>query len=136
MKNNILYVLWAILFTLCAALGFLPDPTGAAAVLLTVLSVAHFVPPAVLLYRASKADDRHTLSLIRNLSALSLLLTLLFLILNFLSALSSELVGTILYYILIIVSSPMIASGYWFTSLFLWACLLMTALRELRRLGK
>ena len=132
MKRSFLYPLWGGLFILCAGLGFIPEPAGATAVLLTGLSVLFFLPPAVLLYRAAKEGDVPTLKLIRNLSALSLGLTVVLLIANFLSAAASETLGSVLYSILVIVTSPMICSGHWALSLFLWACLLTAALRELR----
>lgn len=115
------------MFALCAALGFLPEPEGILRGVLTAVSAACFLPPALLLYRAKREQDTHTLRLVRNLSALSLLLTLLLLVGNFLSALAGERVGQLLYYVLIVVSSPMICSGYWALSLFLWACLLIAA---------
>ena len=68
--------------------------------------------------------------LVRNLCALSLGLTLLLLIVNFMTALSSEFLGTVVYGILTVVSAPMICSGYWVLSLFLWACLLMVSLKK------
>ena len=128
MNKRTLFALWGILFLLCAGLGFLPEPsgwTGAAA-------LAFFLPPALLL---QYHRDRYTLLLIRNLSALSLGLTLLCLILNFLSALRSEFLGTVVHYILVIVSSPMICSGHWAASLFLWACLLMGSRNLLKKNG-
>ena len=129
MKRNFLYSLWAVLFILCAGFGFIPEPEGPAATALTVLSVLFFLPPALLLYRAGKED----VLLIRNLSVLSLGLTLVVLILNFLAVFSSETLGLVLHYVLIIVTTPMICSGRWVLSLFLWACLLVTSLRQLRR---
>ena len=129
MKRKAIYALWAVLFILCAGLGFIPEPEGLTATALTLLSVAFFVPPALLLFRAEKQD----VLLIRNLSALSLTLTLALLIGNFLAAFSSETLGQILHYVLIIVSCPMICSGHWAMSLFLWACLLTASLRQLRR---
>lgn len=134
MNKNVLFALWGGLFILCAGLGFIPEPSGAAAVLMTALALIFFVPPAVLLYRASKEQDSAALKLVRNLSALSLVLTLVLLIVNFLSAMHSEVLGTILYYVLVIVTSPMICSGHWAMSMFLWACLLMVSLRELRKM--
>ena len=92
----------------------------------TAAAVLFFLPPAWLLYRA----DRETAQLIRNLSALSLGVTLVTLILNFVLAVSSEFLGTVLHYILVVVSAPMICSGYWVLSLFLWACLLMASLKK------
>ena len=35
--------------------------------------------------------------------------------------------GNALFGVLIVVSSPMVCSGYWALSLFLWACLLMVS---------
>ena len=125
MNKKILFAIWGVLFLLCAGLGFIPEPQGAAKGLMTALSVLFFVPPAVLLYRC----DRDTSLLIRNLSLLSLGVTLLTLILNFILAVSSEFLGTVLHYILVVVSAPMICSGYWVLSLFLWACLLMASLK-------
>ena len=129
MKRKAIYALWAVLFILCAAFGFIPEPEGLTAAALTLVSVAFFVPPAMLLFRAEK----HDVLLIRNLSVLSLALTLALLIGNFLTAFSSETLGQILHYVLIIVSCPMICSGHWALSLFLWACLLVASLRQLRR---
>lgn len=131
MKNHTLYALWGGLFIVCAALGFIPEPSGAARVLLTGLSAVFFVPPAILLYRAVKQHDSRTLKLVRSLSALSLGLTLLLIVLNILSALSSTLLGDILHGVLVIVSSPMICSGQWALSMFAWACLLMVSLSSL-----
>ena len=48
MKKSFLLALWGGMFILCAGLGFVPDPTGAWRVLLTLLAVAFFVPPALL----------------------------------------------------------------------------------------
>ena len=133
MNQKFLFPLWGGLFIVCAAMGFIPDPAGVGRILLTLLSIAFFVPPALALYQAIQAGDQPVLRLIRNLSALSLCLTLVLLVLNFLSALRSETLGDILYNILTIVSSPMVCSGCWVLSLFLWACLLMVSLKGLRK---
>ena len=132
MIQKLLYTLWGILFSLCAGLGFIPDPEGLMANLLTVLAVVSFLPPWLLLYRAGKSGNPTDSMLIRNLAALSLGLTAALLVGNFLTAFASETLGQILYYILIIVSSPMICSGHWALSLFLWACLLVASHKQLR----
>ncbi len=133
MKKQVLFGLWAGLFIVCAGLGFIPEPQGAVRAVLTLLALGFFVPPAVLVYRAVKEEDRRTLLLIRNLSALSLGLTALLLIFNFLSVMGSETMGVFLYTVLTVVSSPMICSGSWALSLFAWACLLMVVLKQLRK---
>ena len=40
--------------------------------------------------------------------------------------------GNLLHIVLTIVSAPMMASGSWILSLFLWACLLMASLKKLK----
>ena len=125
MTDKTLYILWGGLFALCAGLGFLPEASW----MTTIVSIVFFLPPAMLL-RRGKAD---TVKLIRNLSILSLMLTALLLVVNFLAAVRSEVVGTLVHYLLVVVSSPMVCSGHWAMSLFLWACLLMVSLRKLKK---
>ena len=129
MNKKFLSGLWAGLFIVCAGLGFIPEPGESLQILLTLLSLLFFLPPALLLYNAGRNRETATIQLIRNLSVISLILTMMLLILNFLTVLSSELLGQILYYVLIIVSCPMICSGHWAMSLFLWSCLLTASLR-------
>lgn len=129
MKNNTLYALWGGFFIVCAILGFIPQPEGSLRWLLLCVAAVFFLPPAILLYRAVQARDRHTILLIRNLSALSLGLTLLLIVLSILAAPGSLWLGDFLHGILVIVSAPMLCSGQWAGSLFLWACLLMVCLR-------
>ena len=133
MSKKLLCIFWAGLFILCAACGFIPEPAGIPALALTTLSLLFFLPPACLLYLAGKDQDTDTAKLIRNLSALSLILTLVLLILNFLTVFGTERLGQILHHVLIIVSSPMICSGHWGMSLFLWACLLIVSKKQLKR---
>ena len=133
MIRKLLFALWAVLFSLCAGLGFIPEPEGLMTAVLTGISILSFLPRWILLYRAVKSGSIADILLIRNLSALSLGMTLAALIANFITAFASETIGQILYYILIIVSSPMVCSGHWAMRLFLWACLLMVSLKQLRR---
>ena len=121
MRKKWLLRIWGLLFVLCSGLGFLPEPQGAAEALLKLASLCFFIPPFLLLRRAKPDQDRDTVLLIRNLSALSLVL----LAANFLSVLADRRLGDLLYCMLVIVSSPMICSGFWALSLFLWACLLV-----------
>lgn len=134
MSKKTIYIVWAALFAACAGLGFVPEPEGWVRWALSALALCFFVPPLYLLYRAQREGDRGTAALVRNLAALSLGLTMLTLILNFLCAVGSERVGNMLYYLLTIVSAPMICGGHWAGSLFLWACLLVWAVR-IRRAG-
>ena len=133
MNKKILFALWGGLFVLCAGLGFIPEATGLLKALLMLLAIGFFVPAFALLKLSADAGDRHTLTLLRNLSALSLAVTVVLLVANFLSVLGSELLGNILHYILIIVSTPMVCGQYWALSLFLWAYLMLACQKALRK---
>ena len=133
MKKHTLFALWGGLFALCAVLGFFPASGSALKILMTLLSVAFFIPGALLLRLSARSGDRHTAALVRNLAIASLSLTVLFLIANFFSVLGSEALGNFLYCILVIVSAPMVCSGYWALSLFLWACLMIGAMQILKQ---
>ena len=133
MSNKLLYVLWAVLFIICAALGFIPEPEGALGSALRLVSVVFFLPPAAILHRAGKSGDPNPVKLVCALAGLSLGLTAGLLVANVLSVAASEAVGTALYYLLVIVSAPMVTCGYWALSLFLWACLLLAGMRMLKR---
>ncbi len=123
MMNKVLYMIWAGLYALCAVLGIIPTPTwlGIAA------CIAFFIPPGVLLWR------RGAVLLIRNLSLAWLGAALLLLILNILSVAMPATAGTVLYYSLVVVCSPMVCGHFWILSLFGWACLLMVSLKLLKK---
>ena len=133
MNKKTVFVLWGVLFLITAGLGFVPEAEGVLRGVMTGLSLLFFLPPALLLRQSEQKKDRDTVRLVRNLSALSVGLTLVTLILNFVLAVSSETLGTVLHYVLAVISAPMICSGYWVLSLFLWACLLMGSLKILRK---
>ena len=136
MKKQYLFALWGGLFALCAALGFIPTPGNGLKILMMLLAVAFFVPAGLLLRQSAQTGDRHTAALIRNLAIASLALTVIFLVANFLSALGSATLGNFLYSVLIVVSTPMICGRYWVLSLFLWACLMIGAVKILRQAKK
>ena len=125
MNKKLLFTLWGALFLLTAGLGFLPESSGWR----TAVSALFFLPPALLLH----TKERNTVLLVRNLAMLSLGVTMVTLILNFVLAVGSETLGSVLHYVLTIVSAPMICSGYWVLSLFGWACLLMVSIKLLKK---
>ena len=57
MKQRTVYALWAVLFIVCAGLGFIPAPEENLQILLTVFSALFFVPPALLLHLSAKTRD-------------------------------------------------------------------------------
>ena len=133
MSNKTLYWIWGGLFIFCGLLGFIPQPAGIVKALMVVSSLVFFVPGGMLLYLNHKAGNLGTIRVVRNLSAISLGVTLFLLVLNFLSGKASDAMGDFLYGLLTILSAPMVCSQYWFASLFLWACLLMTAISFLKK---
>lgn len=129
MDKGILKALWVGMYILCAVLGFLPPQEGFSYWMLLFFSLAFFVPPALLLWQAKKEKNYREIRLVRNLSLLSLGLTLVLMVANFLSIWATSLVlGDVLYWVLNLVSVPMLCSQSWVVSLFFWACLLMSSL--------
>lgn len=133
MSRKAIYAVWGGLFIVCAGLGFIPEPQGAVRGLLTGLAILFFLPPGWLLYRANREGDRFTAMTVRNLSLASLGLTLGILLLNILCAVRSEVLGNFLHGMLTVVSAPMLCSGYWAASMFLWACLLVVSVKMTRK---
>ena len=136
MKNKHVYGIWGGMFIICALLGFIPEPEGFGKFLLVLAAVAFFVPGWGLYCRAAKQRDLSTLKALRAICLTSLGATLIFLVLNFLSAGNPDISGEFLYGLLIIFSAPMVCAQYWFISLFLWACLLMLCLSAIRKVKK
>ena len=135
-NNGFLKVFWAGMFLVCAVLGFVPNPQGGQKWLLIFFSALFFLPPALLVWQGSKHKDKKLLRLIRKLSIWSLSLTVVVLVANMLSVLGSRLLGDILYYILIVVSTPMICMQYWAWSLTAWAILLWVCIFALKNMKK
>ena len=130
-RKQVIYWTWAGLYLLTCGLGFIPNPADGWAVLLLMLALGFFVPPALLLYGAIRGKEWKTVRFLRNLSIASLGLTLLVLVLTFLSAAAraEAALGYVLQVLLILVSAPMVCSQVWVVSLFCWACILMVTLK-------
>lgn len=133
MNTKGLYCIWLIMFAICACLGFLPAPAGAAGLLCILLAVGFFVPPVLIVYQSWKRQSLENIRLVRNLAIGSLVMTLLTLIGNFFTLAAPEWVGNALYAVLVIVSAPMICGQIWFISLLLWAALMWSCILLLGR---
>ena len=133
MNRTSFYTVWAGLFIICAGLGFIPDPPGALKVLMIGLTLGFFAVPGWFLVWLDRRGDKMHIALVRNLAAVSLGLTLVLILLNFVSFMAPEAVGNMLHILLIIVSAPMICGQYWVLSLFLWACLMIWAGKLLKK---
>ena len=128
MTTKSLYIIWGVLFALCAGLGFLPEPEGLDKGICMVMAALFFAPPAAIVYRSWKKKDREAIRLVRNLSLGSLALTLIALVANVLTLAAPIWVGDLLYAFLVIVSAPMVCSQVWVVSLVLWAALMWTCI--------
>ena len=133
MKKSVLWALWGGMFILCAGLGFIQEPSAYAQNLMTLASVLFFVPPALLLWLSRKDGDCRSMRILRNLSLASLGLTVVLMVLNILSVTAGRQLGDLLHGMLTVVSSPMICSGSWAMSLFLWACLMVVSMTMLKK---
>jgi hypothetical protein len=134
MKNTkLLWYLWAIAYVICTVCAFFPVASGPVTGLFLLFSLGFFVPPAFLIYNAVQNKQPKTLRLIRNLSLISLGLTLAAILLNFVAFEASRAWGYVLYWILILVSTPMVCSQVWVVGLFGWAMLLFICLHYLKR---
>ena len=129
-KKKILYIVWAVLYCVCVGLGFVSNPTGGEKVFLIALSIGFFLPPYWLYFLARKENSRKTLLVLRLCSIGILALTLIFLVLTFLSVNFSDRAGFVLGVLLTMFSAPMICSQIWVVPLFLWAVLLMLTLQK------
>lgn len=131
MRKTFLHILWAAMFILCACLGFIPERTPGVQAALTAASWLFFLPPAVLLVQAGREKDQKELRLLTWVSALSLVLTVLFLVLAIASAPRQS--AAAVNALLAVVSVPMYCSGVWALSILLWAGLGFAALEVGRR---
>lgn len=134
MKNTKLFwLLWAAAYAVCTVCSFFPVAPGLLSSLFLLLSLGFFVPPGFLIYDAVKNKKPKTLKIVRNLSLISLGLTLVLILLNFATVTASKAWGLAMYCLLALVSTPMICSQIWVLGLFGWACLLMVCLKFLKK---
>lgn len=133
MKDSKLYALWGVLYIFCGLLGFIREPNGFLMAVLVLFAVGFFIPGAVLLYRGYREQNPGKIKIIRNISLIWLVMTLVLLVANFLTAGAAEITGDLLYGFLVILSAPMYCGQFWIMSLFLWACLLMASLSCLKK---
>ena len=128
-----MWILWAVMYVICTICAFFPVSQGLLTAMFVLLSLGFFVPPALLIYESVQHKDSKVLRVVRNLSIISLAVTLVMILLNFLSVQASEEWGLVLYWLLILVSTPMICSQVWIIGLFGWAVLLFTCLHYLKK---
>lgn len=127
---KVLYLLWAVMFALTAALGFLfPSVSDPARRLpLQIAAAIFFLPPWAILTKARVSGEKKHVTIVRCLALASIVLTCALLCLNILSVGMSEEMGNLLHTILTIVSAPLVCSNFYVMPLFLWGTLLMGSL--------
>ena len=134
MKERILYIVWAVLYAICAALGFYGEAEGFGKVLFVASAIIFFLPGICLLVLGYKEKNKKILSRVRWIALASLVLTLGMLITNVVVAADGETVNKLLHVLLALVSAPMLCGQYWAMSLFLWACLLFaTCIKKIKK---
>lgn len=136
MTDRTLYRVWAFLYIVCALLGFIQGAEGFGRALLVMVALVFFLPPAILMVRYVRQQNASGLRLLRNLSLIWLGVTLIMLVLNFISAGAADITGQSLYGFLILLSSPMICGQYWVISLFGWALILSSSMSFLKKFPK
>lgn len=134
MKDKHLYLYWSYLYILCACLGFIQERTPLVVALLCIAGLGFFVPGGILLYRDIRSGGKQNLKRILVISILSLVLTTVLFIGYFLSlaAFTTDLPARILYAVLTVFSTPAMCTPYPAISMFLWACMLFTAITYLK----
>ena len=106
---------WIVMYVACVALGvFWP-----ASVVSRLVGVLFFVPPAVLLWQG----DEKLVKWVRIIAIASLTLTMLTIIVLFLTVGSKKDLDHLLEAVLLLVATPLKCFKSWLVSLFGWACL-------------
>ena len=136
MKHKNLILIWILYYFVCVGLAFLPNPQGAMAGLVLLVGLGFFIPGGILLAQFCKTKNRKGLAFFRNLSLISLGLTAVMILGNFMTSALSEVFGNVMHTLLILVSVPMICCRVWVLSLFGWACYWMIAQKHLLQAGK
>ncbi len=131
MKRGILFGSWACLYAICAALGFVNEPTATQSAAMLILSLLFFVPGFWLVIDGSRQQDKTLLRIIRGISIGSLSITTVLLVtINLTAPNATETLSNTFQALLILFSVPMLPSGIWALSLFLWAFLLFATLHR------
>ena len=135
MNNKRLILIWILYYLLCVGFACIPNPQGALFGVSFLVGLGFFVPGGILLAGFCKTGNQKGLRFMRNLSLISLGLTVLVLFGNILSTALPEVAGDFLYALLILVSVPMICCRVWILSLFGWACYLAVSRYYLKKSG-
>lgn len=129
MKQKPLWLTWLGLYIVCAGLGFIHEPVGLGKALLVLLALIFFVPPFILLAQKDEKTNRR----LRLISLIWLIAMPAMMIINILSYTLSDAWGVVLNGILVILTSPMFCGQYWVVSIFLMACLFISAQTAIKK---
>lgn len=128
MKKRILWILWGVMYGICAGLAHITQRSGNQLWALPAMGGLFFVPGALLLIDGLRHREEKTLRLLRWVSGLSVGLTVIALIANVLSAFGGDVLGLVLNELLIFVSVPLFCLGNLLISLFVWCCIFFATL--------
>lgn len=132
-KMKKLWIIWAALYAVCGVCGFFVPGNNLLYALFFMLALAFFAPAGFLIWEAVQRREKKLLRILRTISLISLLVTMVTIVLNFVTVQASADWGTVMYWLLILVSVPMVCGQIWAVSLFGWACVLMTCIHFLRK---
>ena len=132
-KKKVLYIVWAMLYCACFALGFAKVSSQGEKFVLMAISCLFFLPPFWLFFLAKKENHHKTIKILRWISISVIVLTPILIIANILSVYGSRLLGRILFVLLAMLTTPLAASQTWALSIFFWAVLMILTLQEKRR---
>ena len=127
-KVGILYGIWAVMYVGAVLLSLLDNVQGSGLVLVNIFSFLFFIPGGILAFWAIRQKAAAQLRALRIISAVSLSLTVVLLVISFVCSQASGWMALILNSLLILLSAPLLIAPFWAASLFLWACLLMATL--------
>lgn len=130
-----LWILWAATYVLCTICGLIPIREGSIIGLgVMLLGMAFFIPPALLIYYVVKKKRTTPLTYVRNISLISLVLTLISYVLNIVTYNAPQWLQLVANWMKALVCTPMncLPEQIQLLSVFGWACLLMTTLQYLQ----
>lgn len=134
-SNQILYGIWGVLFVLtaCASLAVPQPETTGEKVVLRVMAAVFFLPPWMILWRARATGNRHDRNLIRDLSAASLIATVVLFYASVQAIRFPDWVGQSIHVMMSILCAPLLCGNFYALPLFLWATLLIGSLGKGRK---
>ena len=111
---------WVAMYVAAVAMGVFWPATAVS----TIVGIAFFVPPAVLLWDGFRSGNQKRIRCIRILSLVSLLLTMVLVSMIFVTVSSEKNIDKLMDMLLVLCAAPLMCFKAWLVSIFGWASLL------------